>query len=184
MALTKTLKPSTTTSIIKTRSQSRTGTTTRTGTHVAPAPAPDAVATGGRTTGTTNDPVAVVPTTDPSTTNPVAVATGRTTLKNPPPAVPTTGMKPAPRDHDSDRDSDDDAKKPAAKPTKGRPKKVAPKATRKPRVDANELVAPMSRVQVDDATGVVTAGGGLARAGGNDPVLANPEHPRSRWHPC
>jgi len=27
----------------------------------------------------------------------------------------------------------------------------------------------------DDATGVVTAGGGLARAGGNDPVLANPE---------
>ena len=65
MALTKT-------SIIKTRSQSHTGTTTRTGTHVAPAP--DAVATGGRTTGTTNDPVAVVPTTDPSTTNPVAVA--------------------------------------------------------------------------------------------------------------
>ena len=70
MVLTKTTKPS----IIKTRSQSRTGTTTRTGTHVAPAPAPDAVATGGRTTGTTNDPVAVVPTTDPSTTNPVAVA--------------------------------------------------------------------------------------------------------------
>ena len=109
-------------------------------------------------------------------------------MKNPPPAVPTTGMKPAPRDRDSD--SDDDAKKPAAKP-KGRPKKVAPKAstTRKPRkprttVDPNELMDPMSRVQVHDATGVVTAGGGLARAGGNDPVVANPEHPRSRWHPC
>ena len=49
--------------------------------------------------------------------------------------------------------------------------------TRKPRVDANELVDPMSRVQVHDATGVVTAGGsgGYAEPTGNDPVLANPE---------
>ena len=91
---------------------------------------------------------------------------------------PKTGAlkdPPAPRDSD-------DAKKPAAK---GRPKKVvaptaAPK-TRKPRkprtVDANELVDPMSRVQVHDATGVVTAGGssGYAEPTGNDPVLANPE---------
>ena len=166
-----------TSSIIKTRSQSRTGTTART---IAPAPAPVAVATGGRTTGTTNDPVAVATTNDPApagrtidSVNPVAAATGRPTLKDPPPAVPTTGMKPAPRDHDSDRDSDDDAKKPAAKPTKGRPKKVAPK-TRKPRkprtVDANELVDPMANIHV----GVVTAGG-YAEATGNDPVLANPE---------
>ena len=73
MALTKTLKPSkTTTSIIKTRSQSRTGTT------------------GTGTTTRTGTNVAVV--------NPVAAAdaAGRTTpLKNPPP-VPT-GLKPAPR---------------------------------------------------------------------------------------
>ena len=149
MALTKTTKTS---SIIKTRSQSRTGTT------------------GTGTTTRTGTNVAVV--------NPVAAAdaAGRTTpLKNPPP-VPT-GLKPAPRVRNMDPDSDDDAnKKPAAKPTKGRPKKVvAPKATtRKPRqsraaVDANELVDPMANIHV----GVITAGG-LARAGGNDPVLANP----------
>ena len=147
-----------TSSIIKTRSQSRTGTTPRTGTNVrtnddtiAPAPAPVAVATTERTIDLV-DPV-VVTTTDPA---PVDLFAGR----------PTTGAlkdPPAPRD---------DAKKPAAKP-KGRPKKVAPKATtRKPRnsrapVDPNELVDPMSRVHVGDA-------GGLARAGGHDPVLAVP----------
>ena len=70
-----------------------------------------------------------------------------------------------------------DVKKPAAKPTKGRPKKVAPKA-RKPRksrtvpaVNANELVDPMANIHFgDDAIGVVTAGGGIARAGGYDPA--------------
>ena len=92
MALTKT------SILIKTRSQVRTESNART---IAPAP------------------VAVVPTTDPSTTNPVAVAaaTGRTTdtLKDPPVAV-RTGMKTAPRDRAFDSDSDDDAnKKPAAK---------------------------------------------------------------------
>jgi len=159
MARTKTLK---TTSIIMTRAQTRTGTNVRTN--------DDPVATG-RTTGTNRmtDPVPPVVT----TTDPVDLFAGRpktSALKNPPPV---------PRDRDSDS-SDDDAKKPAAKPAskpkpKGRPKKVAPKATRKPRIDANELVDPMSRVHVgDDATGAVTAGG-LARAGGNDPVLANPE---------
>jgi len=70
------------------------------------------------------------------------------------------------------------SKKPVAKP-KGRPKKVAPKAstptTRKPRkprnVDANELVDPMANIHFgDDAIGVVTAGGGIARAGGYDPA--------------
>ena len=155
MALTKTLKPSkTTTSIIKTRAQSRTGTTARTGTNV-------------RTNDGTIAPV------------PVTVTTGRTIDVAPAPADlfanrPKTGAlkdPPVPRD----RDSDDDAKKPAAKP---KPTKVAPKATRKPHkprnVDANKLVDPMSRVHVDDATGVVTAGG-LARAGGNDPLLTNPE---------
>ena len=167
MALTKTLKPSkTTTSIIKTRAQSRTGTTARTGTNV-------------RTNDGTIAPV------------PVTVTTGRTIDVAPAPADlfanrPKTGAlkdPPVPRD----RDSDDDAKKPAAKPTKGRPKKVAPKAntTRKPRkprnVDANELVDPMANIHFgNDATGVATAdgisraGGGVARAGGNDPVLADP----------
>ena len=90
---------------------------------IAPAPAPVAVATGGRTTGTTNDPVAVATTHDPV---PVDLFAGRPTtgaLKDPPP-VP--------------RDSND-AKKPAAKPTKpkpkGRPKKVvAPHQRRQPYV--------------------------------------------------
>jgi len=167
MALTKTLKPSktTTASIIKTRSQSRTpGTTPRTGPNVrtndrtidSAAPVAVAARTTGRTIAGTNKPtdVAPVPVDD--------LFAGR----------PTTGAlktPPAPRDSD-------DAKKPAAKPTKGRPKKVAPKAPRKPRADANELVDPMANIHFgDDATGVVTAGGGLARAGGNDPVLANPE---------
>ena len=162
-----------TSSIIKTRSQSRTGTKA----HTTDPAAPVAVATG-RTTGTndrTNDdtiqPVAVVTTTDVAP----APAAGRTTLKAPSPAVPNTGLKPAPRDRGSD--SDDDAnKKPAAKPTKGRPKKVV---ARKPRTDpAEDLVDPMSRVQVHDATGVVTAGG-IARAGGNDPVLADPDYKKS-----
>ena len=162
MALTKT-------SIIKTRAQTRTE--ARTGTHVctnddtiAPAPVP----TGRTIKGTTN--VAPAPA-DLFANRPKTGA-----LKDPP----------VPRDRALDSDSDADAKKPAAKPKpKGRPKKVvAPKATTrkpcKPRVDANELVDPMSRVHVDDATGVVTAGGisraggGLARAGGNDPVLADP----------
>ena len=171
MALTKTTKPS----IIKTRAQARTeartGPTVRTKDDTT---APVAVATGGRTTGRTIGPtdVAPVPVDDLFAGRPNTGA-----LKDPPPVpVPVlTGTKQAPRDRDSD-----DAKKPTAKPkSKGRPKKVvAPKATRKPRVDANELVDPMSRVQVHDATGVVTAGGisraggGLARAGGNDPVLA------------
>ena len=165
MALTKTTKPS----IIKTRSQSRiarTGTNVRTNDDTI-APAPVAV-------------VAPVPLTDD-------LFSGRLTtgafLKDPPPA---------PRDSD--------AKKPPAKPQpKGRPKKVAPKATRKPResrtaarVDANELVDPMANIHVgDDATGVVTADritGGLARAGGNDPVLAdkdysNPEQPEDPEQP-
>ena len=143
MALTKT-------SIIKTRAQARTE--ARTGTNVRTnddtiAPAPVTVAV---TTGRTNNVAAPAP---------VDLFAGRPTtgaLKDPPP-VP--------------RDSFD-ATKPAAKP-KAKPKKVAPKA-RKPRnVDLNELVDPMSRVHVDDATGVVTAGGGIARAGGLDPVLAN-----------
>ena len=126
MALTKTLKPSkTTSSIIKTRSQSRTGTTVRTNertTNVAPAPVV-----------TTNDPV-------PVTDDLFAGRPKTGTLKDPPP-VPT------PRNSDSDSG----AKKPAAKP-KGRPKKIAPKATRKPRksrafaVDANELVNPMANM--------------------------------------
>ena len=168
MVLTKTTKPS----IIKTRAQSRTeartGTNVRTNVDTITAPAPT---TTGRTIGSV-DPVAVV--------NPVAVdAAGRTTtLKAPPPAVPT-GLKPAPRNRDSDSDSG--AKKPAAKP-KGRPKKVvAPKATTrkpcKPRVDANELVDPMANIHVGDATGVVTAAGGLARAGGKDPVLVADMNP-------
>ena len=162
MALTKTLKPSktTTTSIIKTRAQSRTtGTNDRTIDSVDPV-----VPTTTETAGRTNDLV-----------DPVAVADAArrtTTLKDPPP-VPT-GMKPAPRVRTMDPDSEDDAnKKPAAKPTKGRPKKVAPNARkpRKPRnVDANDLVDPMANIHVDDATGVVTAGG-LARAGGNDPEI-------------
>ena len=157
MALTKTTKPS----IIKTRSQSRiarTGTNVRTNDDTI-APAPVAV-------------VAPVPLTDD------LLFAGRPTtgtLKDPPPAaVPTTGMKPAPRDLD-------DAKKPAAKP-KGRPKKIAPTATpktrkpRKPRtVDANKLVDPMANIHVGDATGVVTAGG-IARAGGTDPVLADMDY--------
>ena len=173
MALTKT-------SIIKTRSQSRTGPTPRTGTNVRTnddtiAPAPVAVGTTGRTIDVA--PVAVVTTNDPvPVTDDLFARRPKTGApKDPPPAVP------APRDRDSDPDSD--AKKPAAK---GRPKKVvaptaAPK-TRKPRkprtVDANELVDPMSRVQVHDATGVVTAGG-IARAGGNDPVLADPDYKKS-----
>ena len=153
-----------TSSIIKTRSQSRTGTNDDT-----IAPAPVAVATGGHTPGT-NDPVAVVNTTDLFANRPKTGA-----LKDPPP-VPTTRAR--------DSDSDLGAKKPAAKPTKGRPKKVAPgrrvapTATRKPRKPrtkdpADDLVDPMANIHVGDATGVVTAGG-LARAGGNDPVLANP----------
>ena len=159
-----------TSSIIKTRLQSRTGTTACTGTKARTTdpvvPAPVAVDTGC-TTGTTNP---VVTTTDPA---PVDLLAGRPTtgtLKDPPPAVPT------PRDRalDSDSDNDDANKKPAAKPSpkpKGRPKKVAPKARkpRKPRTDpADDLVDPMSRVHVGDA-------GGFARAGGYDPVLANPE---------
>ena len=176
MALTKT------SSIIKTRAQSRTE--ARTGTKVRTnddtiAPAPPAT---GRTIGPTNT---VVTTTDPVAT-PVTddLFAGRPktgALKDPPPvAVPVSTGKQVPRDSDSD---DDANKKPAAKPTKpkpkGRPKKVAPKATRKPRkpcttVDPNELVDPMANIHVGDATGVVTAGG-LARAGGYDPVLANPE---------
>jgi len=157
MAFTKTLKPSkTTSSIIKTRSQSRIA---RTGTNVR---------TNDDTIGGTTDvaPVPVVTTTDP-----VDLFAGRPTtgtLKDPPPAVP------APRDRDSDPDSDANTK-PAAKPS--RPKKVAPKATRKPRNKdpADDLVDPMANIPVGDATGVVTAGGGIARAGGYDPVLANPE---------
>jgi len=109
MARTKTLKPS----IIKTRAQSRTE--ARTGTNVrtnddtiAPAPA-------GRT-------IAIATTTDPvPVTDDFLLFAGH----------PKTGAlkePPVPRDRDSD-----DAKKPAAKPTKGRPKKVAPKTTRKPR---------------------------------------------------
>jgi len=176
MALTKTTKK--TSSIIKTRSQSRTDSRTI-------APAPVATATG-RTTGTnvrTNDrtidvaPTPVVTT----TTNPVDLFAGRPTtgtLKDPPPAAaPITGMKPTPRD------LDDDAKKPAAKPKpKGRPKKVvAPKAPtrkpRKPRTDpADDLVDPMSRVHVGDA-------GGLARAGGNDPVLADMDYSNPEQDP-
>jgi len=173
MALTKT-------SIIKTRSQSRTGTKARTTAPAAPAHTPVAVATGGRTTGTTTR-------TGPNVrTNDDTIDTGRTIDSNvaPAPVVNTTDLfanrpktgalkdPPAPRDRDSDPDSD--AKKPAAKPKpKGRPKKVvAPKATRKPRkprnVDANELVDPMSRVHV--------TAGGIARAGGNDPVLADSDY--------
>ena len=158
MALTKTLKPSkTTSSIIKTRSQSRTGTTARTGTNDdAIAPTPVAVATG-RTTGTIDRTIDVAP----APVDDLFAGRPKTSaLKDPP----------VPRD---------DATKPAAKP-KGRPKKVAPKTTRKPRTDpADDLVDPMSRVQVGDATGVVTAdgtGGGFARAGGNDPVLADPDY--------
>ena len=198
MARTTTLKPS----IIKTRSQSRTGTTARTGTNddaIAPtpvavatgretidrtidvAPAPVAVATGGRTTGT-NDPVPVVTTTVPVDLFASRPKTG--TLKEAPPAVPTTGIvKPAP----APRDSDDDAnKKPAAKPKPtGRPKKVvAPKTRkpRKPRTDpartdpADDLVDPMSRVHVGDA-------GGLARAGGSDPVLADMDYSNPEQDP-
>ena len=149
MALTKT-------SIIKTRAQSRTE--ARTGTNVRtnddtidPAPA-------GRTIGVA--PAPVVHTTDLFANRPKTGA-----LKDPP----------VPCDRDSHRDSDAN-KKPAAKP-KGRPKKVAPKATRKPckpRTDpADDLVDPMANIHVGDATGVVTAGGGIARAGGLDPVLAN-----------
>ena len=167
MALTKT-------SIIKTRAQARTE--ARTGTNVrtnddtiAPAPTPVAVATG-RTTGRTIGPTDVAPV---PVNNLLFAGRPKTgALKDPP----------VPRDRDSII-PDNDAKQPAAKP-KGRPKKVAPKAstTRKPRkprnVDANELVDPMSRVQVHDATGVVTAGG-IARAGGNDPVLADPDYKKS-----
>ena len=173
MALTKTTKPS----IIKTRSQSRTGTTSRT---TAPAPAPVATATG-RTTGTNDRTIDVAPTPVVTTTDLFAGRPTTGTLKDPPPvAVPVHTGKQAPRDRDSD--SDDDAnKKPTAKPTKGRPKKVvAPKTTTrkpcKPRTDpADDLVDPMANIHVGDATGVVTAGGGIARAGGYDPVLANPE---------
>ena len=69
----------------------------------------------GRTIAGTNEPtdVAPVPVDDLFAGRPKTGA-----LKEPP----------VPRDRDSD-----DAKKPAAKPTKGRPKKVAPKTTRKPR---------------------------------------------------
>ena len=173
MALTKTTKK--TSSIIKTRSQSRTGKNDDT---IAPAPAPVAVATGGgRTTGTTNDPVATTTNVAPAPADLFAGRPTTGTLKDSPP-VPTTGMNPVARDRDSDS-SDDDAKKPAAKP-KPKPKKVAPtKATRKPRKPrkqdpADDLVDPMANIHVGDATGVVTAGG-IARAGGHDPVLANPE---------
>jgi len=176
MALTKT------SSIIKTRSQSRTDSRT-----IAPAPAPVAVATGGRTTGTNDRTIDSV--------NPVAATatTGRTTGTNltidtdvaPAPVDdlfagrPTTGAlkdPPAPRDRDSD-----DAKKPAAKPKpKGRPKKVvAPKTRkpRKPRTDpADDLVDPMSRVHVGDA-------GGLARASGSDPVLADMDYSNPEQDP-
>jgi len=167
MALTKTTKTS---SIIKTRSQSCTGTNV-------------AVATG-RTTGTNERTIDSVDP-DVTTNDPVPVTddlfAGRPNtgaLKDPPPvvAVPVlTGTKQAPRDRDMDSDSDD-AKKPAVTPTakpKGRPKTVTSTA-RKPRksraavVDANELVDPMSCVHV--------TAGGIARAGGSDPVLANPEH--------
>jgi len=161
-----------TSSIIKTRSQSRTG--ARTGMNdrtidsaapvsVAPrttAPAPVAI---GRTIGGgTNDRTINVAPTPVVTTNPVDdLFAGR----------PTTG---ALKDPPAPRDSDNDAKKPAAKP-KPKPKTVAPTATRKPRKPrkqdpADDLVDPMANIHV----GVVTAGG-LARAGGYDPVLANPE---------
>jgi len=169
MALTKTLKPSkTTSSIIKTRAQARTE--ARTGTNVrtnddtiAPAPAPVAVATG-RTTGRTTDsdvaPAPVVHTTDLFANRPKTGA-----LKDPP----------VPRDRDSHRDSDDDAKKPAAKP-KGRRPKATTRKPRKPRTDpADDLVDPMANIHVGDAiSGRVVTAGGLARAGGNDPVLADP----------
>ena len=155
MARTTTLKPSkTTTSIIKTRAQSRTEARTGTINSVAPV-----------AVGTTERTIDVAPTPVVTTTDLFA---GR----------PTTGAlkdPPAPRDSNS---NDDANKKPAAKPTKGRPKKVAPKATRKPRKPrtdpADDLVDPMANIHVGDATGVVTAGG-IARAGGYDPVLANPE---------
>ena len=169
-----------TSSIIKTRSQSRTGTNDGT---IAPAPAPVAVATGGHTTGTI-DPVAVTTgrTIDvaPSPADLFADRPKTGALKDPPP-VPT-GMKQEvlPRD----RVLDDDAKKPAAKP-KGRPKKVAPKA-RKPRKSRNDpadaLVDPMANIHVGDATGVVTAGG-IARAGGKDPVLADMDYSNPEQDP-
>ena len=167
MARTKTLKPS----IIKTRSQSRTDSRTI-------APAPVAVPTG-HTAGTIDRTINVALTPVVTTTAPEDdLFAGRPTtgtLKDPPPAVlPTTGMNPVPRDRDS-INLDDDAKKPAAKPKGRRPK--ATRKPRKPRTDpADDLVDPMANIHFgDDATGVVTAGGGLARAGGNDPVLANPE---------
>ena len=168
-----------TSSIIKTRSQSRVG--NRPGTNVrtnddtiAPAPVPTGHTIGDRTIDVA--PTPVVTTTDPApVTDDLFAGRPKTgALKDPPPV---------PRDHDSDPDSNAN-KKPAAKP-KGRPKKVAPKATRKPckpRTDpADDLVDPMANIHVGDATGVVTAGG-IARAGGNDPVLAdmdysNPEQP-------
>ena len=139
-------------SIIKTRSQSRTDSRTI-------APAPVAVATGRETFDRTID-VAPAPV-DLFADRPKTGA-----LKDAPPA--------------RDRDSDDDAKKPAAKPKpKGRPKKVAPKTTRKPRKPrtdpTDELVDPMANIHVGDATGVVTAGG-IARAGGKDPVLADMDY--------
>ena len=140
MALTKTLKPSktTTTSIIKTRAQSRTaGTTARTGTNdrVIDSAAPVAVGTTGRPTDVNPAPV----------TDDLFAGRPKTGALKGPPLVPT------PRNRDSD--SDDDAKKPAAKP-KPKPKGRRPKAstTRKPRksraavVDANELVDPMSQI--------------------------------------
>jgi len=79
---------------------------------------------------------------------------------------------------DSDSDDDDANKnKPAAKPTPKPTPKPKGRKPRKPRnVNANEIVDPMANIHVgDDATGVATAGGGIARAGGNDPVLTNPE---------
>ena len=159
MALTKT-------SIIKTRSQSRTGTKART---------PVAVATGRRTTGTN------VRTNDRTIDTHAAPTTGRTIDSvAPAPVVHTTDLfanrpktgalkdPPVPRDRDSHRDSDDNAKKPAAKP-KGQGPKATTRKPHKPRTDpADGLVDPMSRVHV--------TAGGIARAGGNDPVLANPEH--------
>jgi len=157
-----------TSSIIKTRSQSRTGTTAPTGTNVRTNDA-IAPATTERTIDSV-DPV-IVTTTDPA---PVDLFAGRPktgTLKDPPP-VPTTGMNPVPRDRVSD--SDPGAKKPAAKPKGRRPEARKP---RKPRTQdpADDLVDPMANIHVGDATGVVTAGG-IARAGGTDPVLADMDY--------
>ena len=137
------------TSIIKTRAQSRTE--ARTGTNVRTNDDTIDPAPAGRTIGVA--PAPVVHTTDLFANRPKTGA-----LKDPP----------VPRDRDSHRDSDDDAKKPAAKP-KGRRPKATTRKPHKPRTDpADDLVDPMSRVHV--------TAGGIARAGGNDPVLADSDY--------